>query len=61
LLAAGFGVGCWLLLGIIVMMQVGWSVYMASLLGWIDNHPILMKYLQKIQNRAAFQRALTYE
>eukprot|EP01118_Nematostelium_gracile_P003326 TRINITY_DN137_c0_g1_i1.p1 TRINITY_DN137_c0_g1~~TRINITY_DN137_c0_g1_i1.p1 ORF type:complete len:383 (+),score=87.74 TRINITY_DN137_c0_g1_i1:76-1149(+) len=38
-------------------IMIGWSLFIASLLGWLENHPILQQYLDNLSQRPAFQRA----
>jgi len=40
-------------------VMVGWTMYIANLLGWLDGHPELLKYLNKLHQRPAFQRAFS--
>jgi glutathione S-transferase len=37
-------------------IMVGWTLFIASLLGWLDNHPILQKYLKSLSSRPTYQR-----
>jgi glutathione S-transferase len=38
-------------------IMMGWVLFTASLLGWLDKHPTLQQYLARLSSRPAFQRA----
>jgi len=38
-------------------IMMGWTLFMANLLGWLDSYPILKAYLNRISKRSGFQKA----
>eukprot|EP01111_Echinosteliopsis_oligospora_P014443 TRINITY_DN5444_c0_g1_i1.p1 TRINITY_DN5444_c0_g1~~TRINITY_DN5444_c0_g1_i1.p1 ORF type:complete len:362 (+),score=70.09 TRINITY_DN5444_c0_g1_i1:144-1229(+) len=40
-------------------IMCGWCVYFASTIGWLDNHPILQAYLNRLKTVVSFQRAFS--
>jgi len=40
-------------------IMVGWSVYFAHTIGWLDGHPILESYLQRLRGITSFYKAFS--
>jgi len=38
-------------------IMIGWTLFMANLLGWLEAHPVLFAYLGKLQRRPAYHSA----
>eukprot|EP01117_Protostelium_nocturnum_P007899 TRINITY_DN2820_c0_g1_i1.p1 TRINITY_DN2820_c0_g1~~TRINITY_DN2820_c0_g1_i1.p1 ORF type:complete len:360 (+),score=131.38 TRINITY_DN2820_c0_g1_i1:109-1188(+) len=38
-------------------VMLGWTIFMANLLGWLEFHPLLTQYLERLQKRPSYQAA----
>ncbi|PRP79852.1 hypothetical protein PROFUN_12464 [Planoprotostelium fungivorum] len=38
-------------------IMIGWTLFMANLLGWLEGHPELVNYLGRLSRRSAYQTA----